>query len=80
MLIAPEAGASGEHPIEVGPASQIDPHARSLECPRCGPRLKIAGETARVIAGRVRRIVELECVQCGERREAHFAIVEPLLQ
>ncbi len=79
-LIALEPGASADNPIEVRSASVIDTHARSLDCPRCGPHYRIVDQTARVSGALVRRILQLRCARCGEGREVHFVVVEPLLQ
>ena len=79
-LMALEPGAGADNPIQVRSASQIEPHARSLHCPRCGPHLRTEHEKARVHEARVWRIVELKCVRCGRPRTVHFVIVEPLLQ
>ena len=79
-LFALEAGGSPERPIDVASASVIETKARSLECPRCGPSMRIHGQAARVVAGRVHRIITLKCVQCGEDRVVHYAVVPPLVQ
>lgn len=79
-LFALEPGSSETNPIEVTSASVIDPKARSLECPRCGPRMRVADQAARVVASRVHRILTMRCVQCGEERTVHYAVVPPLMQ
>jgi RNase P subunit RPR2 len=79
-LMALEPGGTSEHPIAVISSSQIEPHARSLHCARCGPELVIVDQIARVVDARVRRKVELRCKRCGDVRIAHFVIIERLLQ
>lgn len=75
-----EPGGTEEHPVEVVSASVIEPHARSLECARCGPELRIVDQVAYVRGALVRRTLTLRCARCGETRVVHYAIVAPLLQ
>ena len=75
-----DRGGTVEHPIEVSSSSVIEPHARALECARCGPKLRIVDQVARVIHERVRRVVSLRCTQCGGERTVHYSIVPPLVQ
>ena len=79
-LFGLEPGGRADNPIEVVSASVIEPHARALECPRCGPTMRLHEQTSSVVAGRVHRAVTLRCFQCGEERPVHYAIVAPLLQ
>lgn len=79
-LHALEPGGSADHPIEVASASVIEPHARGLDCARCGPMLRIVEQASHVVAGRVMRTVRLRCAHCGDDRVVHYGIVPPLVQ
>jgi hypothetical protein len=60
-------GFSADHPIAVDSASQIEPHARSLRCP-------VDDTPFQVLEHDARRVVRVQCKQCGRRFDLHFAL------
>ena len=73
-LYALEAGGHIDRPIEVAATSQIDGLVRGMRCAGCDEPVRIEHETATVHAGRVTRSLRLKCRQCGELRNAYFAV------
>jgi hypothetical protein len=69
-----EAGGAPERPIEVASASQVEVHARSLGCARCGGEPRVEEHEARVVDGRRLRVVKLVCPACGARRDVWFTL------
>jgi DNA-directed RNA polymerase subunit RPC12/RpoP len=67
-----EDGGSPERPIELSSASQVEVHARSLACLRCGTGYRVE-EHAAVEGLRLARVV---CPQCGARREVWFRLAK----
>jgi hypothetical protein len=60
-------GFSADRPIAVDSASQIEPHARSMLCPVCEVAFQVLDHDAR-------RVVRVQCKQCGRRFELHFGL------
>lgn len=73
-----EPGGSAERPIALESASQVEVHARSLPCPRCGGELRVDEHVARVVGDQRLRLVRTSCPMCGGRREVWFRL-EPAL-
>jgi hypothetical protein len=69
-----EEGGAAERPIAVASASQIEVHARSLGCARCGAEPRVEAHDAPVVAGRPLRLVRLGCPMCGGKREVWFRL------
>jgi hypothetical protein len=63
-------GGSPDRPILLASASQVEVHARSLACLRCGIGYRV-DEHAAVEGLRVARVV---CPQCGARRDIWFRL------
>jgi len=73
-----EPGGAADHPIDVATAAVIEPHARSMPCPRCGEQpTHLAEHEAREIDGRRLRVVRVACPRCGAGRAIYFRIVMP---
>jgi predicted RNA-binding Zn-ribbon protein involved in translation (DUF1610 family) len=73
-----EPGGAAEHPIDVATAAVIEPHARSLPCPRCGEQqARVDEHAAREVEGRRLRVVRTACPRCGAERTVYFRIVAP---
>ncbi|HEY2772499.1 MAG TPA: hypothetical protein VGK20_00470 [Candidatus Binatia bacterium] len=51
--------------------SQIEDHLAHRECP-CGGNLSTLGERSENVAGRILRVVRVECGRCEERSEVWF--------
>jgi hypothetical protein len=73
-----DAGGAPERPIELASASQVEVHARSLGCARCGGEARVTAHEAHVVRAQSLRLVRLACPACGARREVWFRIAEPL--
>jgi hypothetical protein len=72
-----EPGGAPDRPNDVTTASVIEPHARALECLRCGEAgSRIEAHEAREIDGRRLRIVRVECPRCAAKRTIYFRIVQ----
>jgi hypothetical protein len=69
------AGGSAERPLDVVSPAMVDPHVSSVECPRCGGRLRLDEHAAVVIGGARLREARLQCTGCGSRRSLWFRIV-----
>jgi len=73
-----EPGGAPAHPIDVTTAAVIEPHARSIPCPRCGEApVRIEEHDAREIDGQHLRVVGARCPRCGAKRAIYFRIVPP---
>ena len=73
-----EPGGTPDHPIDVSTAAVVEPHARSLPCPRCGDgQARVDEHTAEEIDSQRRRVVRTTCPRCGARRATYFRIVQP---
>jgi len=70
-----EDGGSPSRPIEVESASQVEPHARSIPCARCGHALHTDEHAAETIDGARLRIARMACSNCGAHRAIYFRIV-----
>lgn len=71
-----EPGGTPAHPIDVVTAAVVEPHARSLPCPRCGTQpTRIEDHEAREVEGRRLRVVRILCPRCGAERAVYFRIV-----
>ena len=73
-----EAGGASDRPIELASASQVEVHARSLGCARCGGETRVVAHEAHVVREQRLRLVRLVCARCGASREAWFRITEAL--
>lgn len=69
-----EEGGSPERPIEVESASQVEAHARSLPCARCGGSLLVREHTAETIDHARLRVARMVCPSCGARRSVYFRL------
>jgi hypothetical protein len=69
-----EPGGSAERPIVLESASQVEAHARSLPCTRCGGELRVEDHLARFVGEQSLRLVRLSCPSCGARREVWFRL------
>jgi hypothetical protein len=73
-----EAGGAPDRPIELGSASQVEVHARSLPCTRCGSEPRVDEHLARVVGDQRLRLVHLVCPACGARRDVWFRLSSAL--
>jgi hypothetical protein len=73
-----EPGGSAERPIVLESASQVEAHARSLPCARCGADLRVEDHVARVVGEQSLRLVHLSCPSCGAKREVWFRLAPAL--
>lgn len=71
-----EDGGSPSRPIDVESASQVEPHARSMPCARCGHALRTGEHAAETIDGARLRIARMACSNCGARRAIYFRILQ----
>ena len=69
-----EAGGAPSRPIEVDSASQVEVHARSVACARCGGELRVEEHTAETIDGARLRVAKMLCPACGARRAIYFRL------
>ena len=70
-----EEGGLPERPIVVESASQVEVHARSMPCARCGGSLALTEHVAQTIDGARLRIARMTCAACGARRSIYFRLV-----
>jgi hypothetical protein len=70
-----EDGGAPVRPIVVESASQVEVHARSMPCARCGHALRVDEHAAETIDGSALRIACMSCSSCGARRAIYFRIV-----
>lgn len=73
-----EAGGSPERPVRLESASQVEVHARSLPCPRCGGELRVDEHVAQVVGEQRLRLARMSCPSCGARRDAWFRLAPAL--
>ena len=73
-LFALEAGGAPGRPIVVESASQIEPHAQSMQCPLCGDHFLVEDHEVLHRDGASVRVVSVLSRQCGKRRKLYFAI------
>jgi hypothetical protein len=73
-----EPGGAPERPIELASASQVEVHARSMPCTRCGSEPRVEAHEARVVDDRRLRLARLVCPACGARREVWFRLAPAL--
>jgi hypothetical protein len=73
-LAALEPGGSSSRPIEVESASQVEPHARSIACARCGAATITVEHAADTIDGVRLRVARMSCPVCGARRTLYFRL------
>lgn len=78
-LFALEEGATARQPIVVESASQIEPHAASMQCPACGDHFLVEDHEVLHREGASVRVVSVLSRQCGRRRKLYFAIHPALL-
>ena len=69
-----ETGGAPERPVVVESASQVEVHARSLQCVRCDGSYRLDEHVAETIDGERLRVARLVCVSCGGRRSVYFRI------
>ena len=69
-----EPGGTPPNPIDVASASQVEVHARSLPCLRCGAEPRVEEHAAETIDGMRVRIARMHCPACGARRAIYFRI------
>jgi hypothetical protein len=69
-----EAGGAPQRPVVVESASQVEAHARSLQCVRCDGSYRLDEHVADTIDGERLRVARLVCVACGARRSVYFRI------
>ena len=69
-----EEGGSPERPIAMESASQVEAHARSISCARCGGSLLVAEHTAETIDHARLRVARMTCPTCGARRSVYFRL------
>jgi hypothetical protein len=73
-----EVGGSAERPIALESASQVEAHARSMPCVRCGGDLRVEEHAVRVVGEQSLRLVQLSCPACGAKREVWFCLAPAL--
>jgi hypothetical protein len=73
-----EPGGSAERPIPLESASQVEAHARSMPCVRCGGDLRVEEHAVRIIGAQSLRLVHLSCPACGAKREVWFRLAPAL--
>jgi hypothetical protein len=73
-----EPGGAPDRPIELASASQVEVHARSLPCTRCGGEPRVEAHEARVVGERRLRVAQLVCPACGARRDVWFRLAPAL--
>lgn len=73
-LFLTEPGSSAARPLRVESASVIEPHARSMPCPRCEGPLQVQEHRAQVAGGHRLREVRVRCRQCGSERSLWFEL------
>jgi NMD protein affecting ribosome stability and mRNA decay len=73
-----EDGGASARPIVVESASQVEVHARSMPCARCGHALRVDEHAAETVNKVPLRIARMSCSSCGSRRAIYFRIVPPL--
>lgn len=71
-------GGTAARPIEVESASQIEPHARAMECFACGDHYRVLEHQALHEGARAIRLVTVVSPQCGRQRRVYFAIAPAL--
>jgi hypothetical protein len=72
-----EPGGAPERPVVVESASQVEVHARSLQCLRCDGSYRVDQHLAETLGGERLRVVRLVCLACGARRSVYFRIAPP---
>jgi hypothetical protein len=73
-----EPGGDGARPVEVESASQVEPHAFGLPCPRCGGPLRLVEHAALTVDGDRLRVARMVCPACNTAREAWFRLAPRL--
>jgi hypothetical protein len=74
-LAALSPGGHPSRPIALSSASQVEPHAASMPCPRCDGRARIEEHAAATVDGVRLRAVDLRCSMCGVARRVWFRLV-----
>jgi hypothetical protein len=77
-LAAAEPGGDPARPLRVDSASQIEPHALSLECVRCGGANRLLEHAAVARDGQSLRVARVRCSRCGSARDVWFRIAPAL--
>ncbi len=72
-----EPGGAPDHPVVVESASQVEVHARSLQCTRCDGSYRVDEHVAETVGGDRLRVAKLVCLVCGARRSVYFRITPP---
>ena len=73
-LASLEEGGSPSRAIEVQSPSQVEVHARSVPCARCGGALLVREHTAEIIDGARLRVARMTCPTCGASRALYFRL------
>lgn len=74
-----EPGGAAERAIGLSTAALVEPTARAKPCAVCGEAVRVVEHTASERAGRLVRIVLVECGRCGWRGERFFTVETPQL-
>jgi hypothetical protein len=78
-LASLEPGGGPRLPVEVESASQIEPHALSMLCLRCGGPNRLVEHAAETVQGERLRVVRMACARCGATRAVWLRIASRLL-
>jgi hypothetical protein len=77
-LASLEPGGAPSRPLPLESASQVEPHALSLPCLRCGAAYRLDEHAAVPVprdgGAEMLRVARLQCAQCGARREVWFRL------
>jgi C4-type Zn-finger protein len=60
-------------------ASLVEPHAKSMPCPKCAGACAVVEHAAETQQGQRLRIAHMMCKGCGGRRAIYFRIVGDFL-
>lgn len=69
-----ETGGTPERPIDLASASEVEVHARSMPCPRCGGELRVEEHLAETFGGARLRVARVVCSDCHARRSIYFRL------
>lgn len=73
-----DPGGAPHRPLEVESASEVEPRARSMPCPKCEGELRVEEHAAATIDSVRLRIARMVCARCGSRRSIYFRLGSPL--
>jgi ribosomal protein S27AE len=77
-LATAEPGGDPARPLRVDSSSQIEPHALSVACARCGGSNRLLEHAAVARDGEILRVARMRCGRCGSSRELWFRIAPTL--